>query len=286
MKKSMMSLLAASAFALAAPAGAVIIDGIILPGAPTPGVPYFQSGQVFEGFITCGGVACTPAALAAGGGQISGYGVINAINGNPNFCAAGPFLCELTYVFSGYVSKAGGTATDIDFTGGTVSFFADSSPEPFNPFSPDSAATDLANASDGLPFLVLSGHNFLDLISGRTGTLQATGTNLGSGTTDAGTGIGQLNVIGGDAAGLLNTNSVPDNLGGFSDLDLTTSFSNVGNPPQGVFNQDTGVAGPGLAGVISMAGVAVVPEPGSLALFGLGIAALAGVSGLRRKSII
>lgn len=269
-----------------APAFAVIVGGINIGAA---GSPHFEASEVYERFVSdyTGGTAPGATTLGTGGtpsvaagSEIAGYGRVNTINGNLNFCAGGPGTCELTFRFYGFSAKPGGTASDIDFTGGFVNFYVGTGTDlDFDPFNNTLESELLAQATNGTLWLQVAGSDFLDLVTGRTGTLQATGTNFGSGTTDAGTGIGQLNIIGGlaDVIAALDTNSVDNHKGCVigstcSDFDLTTSFSRVGAPGSGYIP---------LAGVASVAGRVAVPEPASLALVALG---LIGVSFIRRRS--
>lgn len=264
MKKSFVAAAISAAF-VSVPAMAAIVGGINLP-APNP---IFKATTVYENVVSLGGVPSI-----APGASIDGYGIVNQINGNSNFCVGGFGTCELTYRFGGFSLLAGATLTTLDFTGGWIDFYVATGADiNFNPFTSAGQAEDITEATDGTLWLSLTGHTFLDLISGRSGTLLSSGTNFGTGI-DAGTGIGQLDVIGGLAAAHLNTNSVSDNLGGFSDLDLTSSFSRVGAPPHGETP---------LAGVASVAGrTQNVPEPELISLLGIGALGLGFAA--RRKA--
>lgn len=280
--------LAALALAVStAPAFAITVGGIEIGAA---GTPHFEASEVYEDFVstyivnpgaTTLGVGATPSIAA--GAQIAGVGRVNSINGNTNFCVGGPGTCELTFRFFGYTAKPGATLSSIDFTNGEVDFYVGTGATlNFNAFTSPSAAALLASATDGTPWLSVTGSTFLDLVSGRTGTLQATGTNFGTGTVDSGTGIGQLDIINGlaDVVAALNTNRVNNNLGctpgvNCSDFDLTTSFSVVGAPPSGIVP---------LAGVTSVAGLVAlaVPEPATLAVMAFGLLGI-GMTGRRRR---
>ncbi|MET3131246.1 hypothetical protein AAKU55_001505 [Oxalobacteraceae bacterium GrIS 1.11] len=284
MKSYKKSLLALALALGSASASAVVVGGIDV-GAP--GSAHFQASEVYENFVSTYTVDPTATTLGVGGvaslapgAVLAGYGRVNTINSNLNFCSGGP--CELTFRFYDYKVVAGATASTINFTGGKLDFYVGTGASlNFTPFAVgETQANLLAQATDGTPWLSLVGNTYLDLLTGRTGTLLATGTNFGTGTVDAGTGIGQLNVAGGlaDVVAALNTNRVLNNLActpgvNCSDFDLTTSFSVVGRPPSGYVP---------LAGVSSVAGFVAVPAPGSLALLALGMLAM-GLMTPRRK---
>jgi hypothetical protein len=176
---------------------ATVIDGVSVPEGSV-----VQVGTVSENPIS--GV----------GDTLSGSGTVTSISSpgqenNPgtDFCAG----CTLHFDFDGYkVDRlepgSNGQDSQIDFTGGNVTF--------------------TVNHNDGSTdtFLTAVGHKYKDAASGRTGTLLGSGSNLTSANAQ-GTGVGQMDVTGGDAADLFNGSSYSDELGGFSNLLFNSSFS-------------------------------------------------------------
>ncbi|HET8552788.1 MAG TPA: PEP-CTERM sorting domain-containing protein [Gammaproteobacteria bacterium] len=235
MKKLKWLLLAtiASAMALSAQAFATptaTVDGITFNTGAT-----FYISNIYEDTV------------AAPGDELSGFGNISFDSSAGLSCAAGPGQCSLRFEFSGY-TVTDITSSTVDFNGGTVNFYT----------------------GDGDLFLSTSGHDFTSLNTGRSGTLLGNFSSSSASGQLSGTGIGQLDVTGGDAGQYFNTNTVDDGKGGLADFYFNSSFSNVGCPDNGE----------PLCGSGDLHGFAV-PEPGSLAIFGLGLLGL--TFALRRR---
>jgi hypothetical protein len=231
-------------------AGQAVADPISVDGIQFETGSVFHAAELYENMIS------------APGDTLMGYGRIDSINSHKNYCAGGG-NCELTFTFGDYTVDHI-DANHVTFTGGQVMLYADSSAN-FN-------ASDRATAADGDLFLSTTGHAYTDTDTGRTGTLIATGSNLTTGQAQ-GSGVGYLDVVGGDAQQYFNTDTFNDFMGGTTDLQFNSTFS-----PNACSNAtDQPICGSGLLKSVTRA----VPEPGALGLMGLG---LLGVGfGVRRR---
>lgn len=276
MKSSLLST-AALGIALslsAASASALNIGGIEI----TPGF-HVEFGSVYENLVN------------QVGQELTGYGEVLQINGSQGFCNAGAF-CELTYQFGGFILEeivpgVGGPDGFI-FSGGWINFYVGTNAAlDFNPFTSNSIANDIAEATDGVLWLTLAGHSQTvvsnDQFNGKTGTLFADVNQFGANNL-SGQGRGFLDVdltglANGNTAGPgalannnLDTNNLQDAQGLPTDFLLGSSF-NTTNPPY--------VGGPPVSGTAEIKGNAI-PEPGTLTLLGLGLLGLGAFT--RRKA--
>ena len=181
------------------------------------------------------------------GSLVNGYGKIEKINSDTNnessFCPG----CELTYTFSMKLISAvplGGSSYSFAFSDIAINVFVDD--------TPDFAGTN-ATSLDGLLWLALQGH----------GNVTGLGTNILT-QSATGTGSGLLDVVDGLAKGNFDTNTREDG----ADMVMSSSFQPLASVP-GMLKGDIQLTGNS------------IPEPGSIALIGLG---LLGLAARRRKA--
>lgn len=187
---------------------------------------------------------------------------------------------ELTGTFSGLtVTSFGGElpGSNISFSGGELKVYLDSTPD-FTPTFPGASAD-----NDGILWLDLdfvTGGNFFFPGDTLHSIVTGAGADPNSFLAIFGTGSGLLDVVGGAAAGIFDTNTYTrlDGSGLFADMSLSANFyiRNTGtapftNPKDGwdVWSSDP-------------IGANAIPEPTSMLLLGMGMAGLA-VKKLARK---
>lgn len=231
--------------------------------------------------------------LDLGTGELSGYGRVSSINGSSLFCPD----CELTFHFDGYIladSEASPLSGDDYFTGGSMKFWVDKSPEIFLPGDDPADATNLTLENTGSDgginelWLELVGHILDD--DPDTGDVEGEGITFVGHTDGTGsvTGTGALDVIGGLAAGNIVSGTQINAFGDeedpiitFSDFTFGSTFSKFfmfptgGTPIPGVDDApDTPtLLAIGFGGATFAADS--IPEPSTLAIFAFGIIALA-----------
>ncbi|AXA93327.1 PEP-CTERM sorting domain-containing protein [Massilia sp. YMA4] len=228
----------------------------------------FTSGTALAAPITVGGVTWDPGyALdfmssslqvqqkVDADGTAHGFGIISTINGTAGdrFCPG----CTVTFQYRGY-TPASVVGNQTYFMGGFVDIYVYNGATGIDPADPITMSE--ANTGLGTLWLSMRGHAY----NGST----LIGTATGSGTNVNIAGLGQLDVVGGVAREFFDTNRYTDG----SDLGISTSFTR----PFG-------------RGIEHMVGTGnffgstarAVPEPGTLALVGLGFAGL--LAGRRQR---
>lgn len=204
------------------------------------------------------------------GDELAGAGRIGDINGtlSSTFCPG----CDLTFEFGGYdVSRIEGS--EVAFTGGWINVYTD--------FTQSFSETDTSTWGQGDIWLQLTGVDHIRATSfGGDGEIATLFSNVTGTVNDPGfgsAGFGLLDVIGGLAADYVVRGDVHQRyetgLMGFADLSLDSSFQRV----------DDGFDSHPIRGTAQITGETQrIPEPGSIALLGVGLLFMAFVLYRRR----
>lgn len=264
--------LAAASFIGASSASAAIVGGVDFG----PFTDHIETTTVSETFVN-------------GNDQTAlGYGVVNTVNGDNTYTTDGSSL----YFIFDYTTQ-NYSATSVEMINGTVDIYKGT----LGNLLLTSSATNLTNIAALSPWVRLDGHGNLGGAASSSAEILASGVFTGATLSFNGVGLLDVNTTDGfglaDVAAFLDANGLLDAIGGAVDIAFTTSANNAVLNASDVLSGATAGCGTGaavagawcFAGSADLRGPLNVPEPGSLALLGVGLLALVGAgAGKRRKS--
>ncbi|TAL89975.1 MAG: PEP-CTERM sorting domain-containing protein [Rhodanobacter sp.] len=267
LKKKYIGTALACALALGAWSGSTLATPINVDGIT------WNSSSDFD--LTIQSIDLRESSVSSVGNTLMGYGQIGSINGNKSFCAS----CDLTFTFQYTVSNINGN--QVVFNNGSYEFYV----APAGSFSFGNPTS----ASGGTPWVTLAGHTAPGAgfsQPGQLGQLYATIDGTTSDPTVGSGGFGLVDVMGGDAAPWLNSNTISDGIGGWADFNLVSSFlTKPAKSCTSVSSDPTNLCHYPIEGNGSLTGTTAVPvpEPGTAGLLGLGLAFLGLFTWWRRK---
>ena len=271
MKSKLLALALGSAVAVGS-AHATTVGGIYFED--TANQTYFENTTLFESVVN------------NAGDTLTGYGMVTSVNGN-DAAVYGGGLYRLYFTFSYNVGSI--TSNLVQFDSGTVNVYRVNS---FLNLSTNDPTTAQNFIQAGTLWATFSGHDNVATVSTGGLALNASTVLYGEGTVLGQalkfTGSGLLDVTSGlaDVVNFLDTNKIPDAVGSMADAELFTDASSTGNisGTQCAADLQTGLLPTGefcVSGSANVKGTYKIPEPGSLALVGLGLLGLVGAG--RRK---